>query len=589
MDRTTVTRNAPRLKLMATLAVIVLIAAAVMAIPLAMSGEAQTTSYMNAKNVIMMVPDGMSATDYTLARWYKNASLALDEMPAGLVRTYGADSMITDSAPAATAFATGYKTSDKYVGVLPGPVTVPGVPVPSAQDQYKPVASILEAAKLKGMSVGLIATSNIQHATPAGFSAHWTDRGNYNEIAEQQVYEDIDVVFGGGSDYMTPTSEGGMRTDGADLVDVLESRGYSYITTRDEMMTLSAGTTKVWGLFAGNAMAHDFDRNLHPDQPSLAEMTDKAIDILSKNPKGFFLMVEGSQVDWSAHANDPVGVISETLAFDDAVKVALDFAKEDRHTMIMAFADHCTGGMTIGSTASDATYSKMKPSSVLGPLMKASQTGYSLMEILGTNVSAENVLLQVKTSDGLDLTGDEVAQIVSDYNLTTGKWAKDLDYILGPMMSKRAYIGWTTTGHTGEDVTLFSYGPRAPYGLLENTELAKVAARATGLDLDNANRVLYVEAASTFGAAGLTVKIDATDPANKVLVVMKGGTEKGRLPFSTDILYKNGVEHHLSGLTIYAEKSGKVYVPLEAVKLIKGGPGYSWAWNMGASPALALT
>jgi alkaline phosphatase len=573
---------------MAALAVTMLVAAAVMAIPLAMSGEAQMTSCGNAKNVIMMIPDGMSTTQYTLARWYNNASLALDEMPSGLVRTYGAESIITDSAPAATAFATGYKTSDKYVGILPGPVTIPGVPVPSAHDQYKPVASILEAAKLKGMSVGLIATSNIQHATPAGFSAHWADRGNYNEIAEQQVYEDIDVLFGGGSDYMKPTSEGGKRTDGENLVSVLESRGYSYITTRDQMMSLSESQSKVWGLFAGNAMAHDFDRNLHPEQPSLAEMTDKAIDILSKNPKGFFLMVEGSQVDWSSHANDPIGVISETLAFDDAVKVALDFAKEDRRTMIMAFTDHGNGGMTIGNTASDATYSKMPLSSVLDPLKKASQTGYALMEILGTNVSAENVLLQVKTYYGLDLTADEVNTIVAAYNPTTGKWTKDLDYILGPMMSKRAYIGWTTTGHTGEDVTLYSYGPRAPYGLLDNTELATTAARAIGADLGNVNRLLYAESTSAFAAIGMTVSIDSTDPANKVLVVMKGSTEKGRLPFSTDILYKNGVEYHLSGLTIFAEKSGKVYVPMDAVKMIKDGSGHSWTMSSYAQAEMAL-
>jgi alkaline phosphatase len=495
--------------------------------------------------------------------------MALDEMPSGLVRTYGAESIITDSAPAATAFATGHKTSDKYVGVLPGPVTIPGVATPSAENQYKPVASILEAAKLKGMSVGLIATSNIQHATPAGFSAHWTDRSNYNEIAEQQVYLDMDVVLGGGAQYLTPTSKGGMRTDSTDLTEVLKSRGYSYITTRSEMMSLPSSTGKVWGMFSANAMAHDFDRDLHPEEPSLAEMTDAAIDILSKNPRGFFLMVEGSQVDWSSHANDPVGVISEMLAFDSAVDVALDFAKADRRTMIMAFTDHGNGGMTIGNKASDSTYTKMQLSSVLDPLKKATSTGYALMEILGSDVSAANVKAKVLQYYGLELTDPEVAEIITKYDAAKGKWTIDLDYVLGPMISKRAFIGWTTNGHTGEDVTLYSYGPRAPYGLLENTDLAHAAENALGLSLAWTDNNLYVEAVSAFKALGMEVEIDSTDATNKELVVSKAGQEVARLCFATDLLECQGKVCKLTGITVFAEKSGKVYVPQDAVKTVK--------------------
>ena len=559
-----------RNKLIAFGVLAVLLVSAVVVFPMA-TGEAKDGLGPDVKNVIMMVPDGTAAAHTTLARWYSGEPLALDQMPSGLVRTYGADSIITDSAPAGTAFATGYKTSDKYVGVLPGPVTVPGVPVPSAEDQYKPVATLIEAAKLRGMSVGMIATSNIQHATPAAFSSHWADRGNYNEIAEQQVYNDIDVVFGGGSQYLTTASEGGKRTDGENLVSVLQSRGYAYVDTRSEMLSLPSGTTKVWGMFALNSMAHDFDRQLpaHAEEPSLAEMTAKAIEILGKNPKGFFLMVEGSQVDWSSHANDPVGVISEVLAFDDAVEVALDFAKKDRRTLVMAFTDHANGGMTIGNTASDSTYSKMALSSVLDPLLKANRTGYGLMEVLGSNVSPENVREQVKTYYGMDLTADEVNTIVSAYNATSGKWAKDLDYIVGPMMSKRAYIGWTTTGHTGEDVTLYAYGPCKPIGLYENTDLARVAATALGINLDLANRQLYVEAVSAFEALGMTVRIDAADPANKVLVVERDGSEKARMPFSKDVLVMDGKERQFTGLTVYAEKSGKVYVPQSVVDMVK--------------------
>lgn len=128
------------------------------------------------KNVIVLVPDGCSATHITTARWYKGEPLALDEMISGGVRAYGADSIITDSAPAATAFATGWKTSDKFIGVLPDSITIPSVSKISDELKMKPVATVLEGAKLNGKAVGLIATSNIQHATPAAYSAHWPDR-----------------------------------------------------------------------------------------------------------------------------------------------------------------------------------------------------------------------------------------------------------------------------------------------------------------------------------------------------------------------------------------------------------------------------
>ena len=154
-----------------------------------------------AKNVILLMTDGTSSTHITLTRWYKGAPLALDSILVGGLRTYSAESLVTDSAPAATAFATGYKTNSKFIGILPEKTTVPGVPAISEEDKYKPVATVLEGARLLGKSVGLVATSQVQHASPAGFSAHTPFRDRYTLIAEQQVYGDIDVVFGGGLQY----------------------------------------------------------------------------------------------------------------------------------------------------------------------------------------------------------------------------------------------------------------------------------------------------------------------------------------------------------------------------------------------------
>ncbi|MBZ4663408.1 MAG: putative secreted protein [Caloramator sp.] len=232
------------------------------------------------KNVIMLIGDGMSTEAITLARWYNNGQpLAMDEISVGAVKTYWVDGPITDSAPGGTAYAVGQKTKNKYVGV--------------SKDK-KPLATILEAAKLDGKATGLVVTCEVPHATPADFSAHIDSRSNYDAIIKQQVYNGLDVVLGGGKKYSEVYK------------DELIAKGYDYVTTKQEM--LQATSNKIWGMFADVDMAYDIDREkTRAEEPTLAEMTKKAIEVLSKDKDGFFLMVEGSKIDWAAHANDPVG------------------------------------------------------------------------------------------------------------------------------------------------------------------------------------------------------------------------------------------------------------------------------------------
>jgi len=284
------------------------------------------------KNVILLIPDGMSIGGTTLARWYKGGTpLAMDEMACGLVRTYSSDAAIADSAPAATAYASGFKSHTGYLGVLPDVANMPGLqPIPKG-DERKPVATILEAAKLAGKATGLVATCEMPHATPAAFSSHYPDRNNYDDILEQQVYSGIDVVLGGGSQFL----EAGARKDKEDLIKVIKDLGYDYVTTPESLH--KSTSSKIWGMFAPKDLSYDFDRD-PAKQPGLAEMTAKAIEVLSKDKDGFFLMVEGSKIDWAAHANDPVDVISDILAFDNAVKAALDFAKKDKQTVLLLIA-----------------------------------------------------------------------------------------------------------------------------------------------------------------------------------------------------------------------------------------------------------
>ena len=515
-----------------------------------------------AKNVILLMTDGTSSAHLTLARWYKGAPLALDDILVGGLRTYSAESLITDSAPAATAFATGHKTNTKFLGILPEKATMPGVPAIAPADQFKPTATVLEGARLMGKSVGLVATSQIQHASPAAFSAHTPFRDRYPLIAQQQVYGNIDVVFGGGLQYLLPKEHGGVRTDGQDLTEVLKANGVPLLRTRDELLAFNG--RRGWGLFAPDALAYEFDRkDFAPTEPSLAEMTRAAIGALSKSEKGFFLFVEASKVDWAAHDNDPTGVVSDLLAYDEAVRVALDFARRDGQTLVMAFADHGTGGMAIGRKEIYKIYDKLPFEHVLGPLKQVAYTGEGLGRLIGDNRSEFNIRVQMMQNYALnDLTEEEVTAIQK------AKMKRGLSHVIGPMLSKRAGIGWIYTGHTGEDLFLYAFGPNKPTGLIQNTDIARITAQSLGFDLAETSRNLFVDAAAAFAAIGASTRLDASDPDAPALIVEKG-LRRAMLPLNANRLQTGKASHVLPGLVVQVPKTGQVFVPQKAVDILR--------------------
>lgn len=511
------------------------------------------TNYGNAKNVIMMIPDGMSVEAATTGRWMKDDfKLSFDFMATGLVRTNNANTPIADSAPAATAMATGVKTESPYISTRP---TKGGMPGAESFDEKRgdyPLATVLEGAERIGKSTGIVSTSNVQHATPADFSSHNPDRNDYQDLGEQQIYQNMEVVLGAGSKHLKAEN----RKDGEDLISEIKTLGYDYVTTKDEM--LNSKSEKIWGMFAESAMAYDIDRDKNIE-PSLAEMTNKALEVLSKNEKGFFLMVEGSEIDWGAHANDPVGVVSEVKAFDKAVQVAVDFANKNKDTVIIIAADHGTGGMTFGNSDIQKGYDKEPLENFTKVLKNAKLTGQGFSKELNeerTNISE----LFKEIYQITDLTEEEIKSV---------KEAKDVQNAVGKIVSKRSHIGWTTGGHVGGDVALYCYSTakdaKILSGTIHNYQIGKYMENLMGLDLEKLSAELYMPAREAFEKVGAKVNFEFNENTNHKVTVTKGN-QTIELPISKNYAIVNGQKVDIGGLTIF---NGKLFVPKGAVDLIK--------------------
>lgn len=299
------------------------------------SERLQLVKETKIKNVILLIADGTGLAQISsgqLSLVGADDYLNLQRMPiTGIVKTHSADALITDSAAGATAYSCGIKTNNGMIAYLPD------------ETHCK---TLLEIAEEKGMSTGLVATSTITHATPASFAAHVESRGNETGIADQYVDSNVEVFLGGGKKFFIPQGEeGSSRTDNRNLIEEFESKGYDFVSDAEGMK--ASTSDKLLGLFADSGMESE-NRT-----PTLSEMTNTAIEKLNSNEKGFFLMVEGSQIDWAGHGNDAEYAIREMKDFDAAVKTVLDFAKEDGETLVVLTADHETGGMTMMSSSND--------------------------------------------------------------------------------------------------------------------------------------------------------------------------------------------------------------------------------------------
>ncbi|GGE56803.1 alkaline phosphatase [Priestia taiwanensis] len=398
------------------------------------------------KNVILMIPDGFSTAYATNYRWYKGRNTVMDAFLVGMARTYSASSKVTDSAAAGTAMATGVKTTNGMISMSP---------------DGKKLKTILEAAKEEKKATGLVVTATITHATPAVFAAHVPSRWKEEDIAPQMLQQQIDVLLGGGLAYFIPKKEGGESQ--TDLIDEAKKKGYTFVRNKHQL--LAAQEEKVLGLFAEKDMAPELERD-NTIEPSLAEMTSAALTKLSKHPQGFFLMVEGSQIDKAGHHHDAAWAMKDIEAFEDAVEKAIEFAKQDGETLVVVVGDHDTGGFSVGG------YGKYEANPQL--LHTVKKTGHSMMKEIERDENHAKEIIKHYTN--ISFSKKEVDAILR---------AEKEDIALNTAISKKLLLGWTSTVHTGVDVPVYAYGPGRELfrGLIQNTDVALHLAKLMGVSL----------------------------------------------------------------------------------------------------------
>ena len=412
-------------------------------------------------NVILFVGDGQGRAQLDLGRYLKAYREDSEEFPLnaadvtynvdrhdahGSAMTYPDDpeEFVADSAATATAMSTGHKT---YNGAIGG--------VESDAGEFVSKRTVMEEARDMGYAVGMVTTARMTHATPASFASHVPDRGEEEEIAKQYVRDSaVDVLFGGARSYFLPDSR---ETDDENLVAEAKRNGYEYATTASDLESLDSAPAL--GLFSeSDHLSYVLDRGEGDDstQPGLAAMTEKAVDLLEARGgrKGFFLLVESARIDHAGHANYPV-IAHEQLEADAVIGQLLDYAANSHgETSIITTADHETGGLSLGTGGPydvnfDVLDGMQASTDALVPLVEEAESREEVAEIM-------------QEEAGIDLLDTELDELRA-YNTPVAE-----------ILNHRIRLGWTSTGHTAENVPTFATGPNAEFfdGTVDNTDIA---------------------------------------------------------------------------------------------------------------------
>jgi alkaline phosphatase len=448
-----------------------------------------------------MIGDGMSVDVLGLTQQYAQALQQRDlwmekimsEGHLALVNVSPLQEVVTDSAAAATALATGEKTLNGLVSVSP---------------DGKTLETILELAKRDSRTTGLVTTTRLTHATPACFAAHLGNRNSEAAIAEQMLDTGVDVLLGGGlsawipkgtkvSDFGAFSPAAGAdavsgRKDKKNLIQKASQQGYKLVTNREELLS-SRGTAKLLGLFAASHVPYALDRQPGDgaNVPSLAEMTSAALEILSRNKAGFFLMVEGGRIDHAAHNNDAAAMLAETIDFDEAVGAAHMFAKQHPNTIVLVTADHATGAPALSARYSDEARKTLYPGDDEFRRIGRQDASFEyIMFELSKEPSVQRLQTLVRNHAGVEITGEQArfildAKPISPFHVIKPQYRK-FGYptlALGRVLGVQYGTSWATAEHYASPLLLVGYGPRSQllHGYIENTDIFRLMKTAAGL------------------------------------------------------------------------------------------------------------
>jgi len=445
-----------------------------------------------AKYVFLFIGDGMGIPQRAATSAFIGRKLVSDSMPAqGITTTYANDRFITGSAASATALASGQKTNINYIGVDP---------------EFKPVKTVAEMARDKGMKVGIVSSVSIDHATPAAFYAHVKTRKMYHEIDHALAESGFDYFGGGG---LKDPSGKKSKAPLGDALEKAKANGYRVVSDKAAFMALKPGQKVLaWNDWLQDDKALPYAMDMTDKDISLVDFTAKGIELLD-NPKGFFMMVEGGKIDWACHANDAAAALRNNAVFDDAVAVAVDFAgKHPAETLIVVTGDHECGGLTLGFAGTKyASYFD-----VLGAQKVSFQkfTDETLPAFKKTGATSFDAIKPVITENfGLKFSGDAKADrlVLDEYEVsqlrdafirsmageTVDRKAPEMYLLYGDydplavalthVLNQKAGLAWTSYKHTGVPVSTSAMGVSSETfnGYYDNTDVALKIMSAMGL------------------------------------------------------------------------------------------------------------
>jgi alkaline phosphatase len=447
-----------------------------------------------AKFVFLFIGDGMGQAQVNLTQAYLSSleghndfkELTFTEFPqTGFVSTYANNRLITCSAAAGTALATGHKTNIDRISMDP--------------EGKEPFTSIAETAKEKGFKIGIITTVSIDHATPAVFYAHQPDRDMYFEIGVDLTNSDFDYFAGGG--FKKPTDSLGGKL--VNLVDLAAEKGYKVVNTREAFDQLKPGDGKTLVLSPRPAAeaAVPYALDMNPEDLTLADFTARAINLLS-NDHGFFMMIEGGKIDWACHDNDAATTLQEVISMDKAIENAYSFyQKHPDETLIIVTADHETGGLSLGNskTKYDSRFdllkyqkSSMEELSKIVAQFRVNKSGNPqadfdrMMKIvetdIGLNSEKNGTLLTAEEIDALRKKFNESVYGTGAESGTYGAYEKFIPAAIS-LLAEKSGVNWGTGSHTCVNVPVYAIGAGAEKfsGNLDNTDIPRIIGELMGV------------------------------------------------------------------------------------------------------------